>query len=166
MLLLYSTTQVKENWTLTTSSSSSSFFFFLSNLLLFCIYLLLFYCVATIFFPSHFWQLGCHNFFFSPLIFGNSFSATWLPQILLFSPTISATWLPQSFFLSLHSPWISTTWLAQLVFSFRTLLLRTLHQFGQSNSGRRNFSNLITKIQFFSHSHITSFLSPLSSFFC
>ena len=77
MLLLYSTTQVKENWTLTTSSSSSSFFFFLSNLLLFCIYLLLFYCVATIFFTSHFWQLGCHKFFFFPL----SFLATHFQQL-------------------------------------------------------------------------------------
>ena len=84
--------------------------------------------------------------FFFPLIFGNLvatilFSLSSLP--LNFGNLVATI----GFFLS------------------RALLFQALHRFGQQKSSRRNFGNLITKIQFFSHSIVTSFLSPFSSFF-
>ena len=96
--------------------------------------------IKIIFFLSplsfNFWQLHCHNFFFSTQI-----SATWLPQVLLnfLSPlpynfvNLVAT-IP--FFLS----GISLIWTACIL--------------------GRNFGN-ITKIQFYFFPSVTSFLSSL-----
>ena len=90
MLLLYSTTQVKENWTLTTtSSSSSSFFFFFSATCCYFVFIYYYFIVlpqfffplifgnlvaTNFFFPlsflaTHFQQLGCHKSYYSPLQF-------------------------------------------------------------------------------------------------
>ena len=94
-----------------------------------------------LFSPLQFRQLGCHNcfFFFSP--------ATWLPQSF-FSPLTSLEFQQLSyhnwfFFLSSASP-LGTS------------------SIGQLNLGKKNFGNFITEIQFFSHSTVTSFLSPQS----
>jgi len=92
------------------------------------------------FFPSHFWQLGCHNSYFLS------------PQF----PTISATWLPQlvkarqdknfdnliteiHFFFSPHH----ITQLSSLSYFFLTILATVLPKFNLSP----HFANLLNNFE-------------------